>query len=386
MENLVLGIDLCNDVSHISFYDFSRDLPETVPFAGNATVFKNPKTLDEIFSYENPLECTKELMKLLASLIGTARKHCNCRDVRKLCITTAWFYKKNLDAIKRACIALDGDMENISIISHEECLAHYAFGMHRDLWCNGVVLLDYSDKGLMARRLEQLKIKRQDVIAQTARKDDDCEKLLEAIKISDRTQGLQAIEDVLLEAAREVILDKATSSVYLTGDGFDTTILPNKFLQYICNRHRVFAGQNLYVKGACIAAFKAFKNVEETVMLACQNRIPLTIDMDIVERGKNMIFRVAQAGTNWYAACRKMDFIVDDCDKLVLHMHPVGDKADYDEVIDFSDFPYREGKTTRISVEFNFKGDDSLEVVITDKGFGDFVKSSKKVVSKILTL
>ena len=122
------------------------------------------------------------------------------------------------------------------------------------------------------------------------------------------------------------------------------------------------------------------------MLVACRNRLPSTIDMDIVERGKNKIFRIAQAGANWYSSSREVDFIVDECSSLTLHIQPANGQKPYDEVVDFADFPYRQGKMSRINVLFEFTGDDRCNITVKDKGFGEFIKSSGKVVYKTIEL
>ena len=59
---------------------------------------------------------------------------------------------------------------------------------------------------------------------------------------------------------------------------------------------------------------------------------------------------------------------------------------DYDEVVDISEIPFREGKTTRVSVSVSFVDSDRCNITIKDLGFGEFVKSSGKVISKELVL
>ena len=63
-------------------------------------------------------------------------------------------------------------------------------------------------------------------------------------------------------------------------------------------------------------------------------------------------------------------------------MMPCNGKQEYMETIDVSGIPYRQGKMTRLDVEFNFTADNKCNVTIRDKGFGDFVKSSGKVINE----
>lgn len=385
MNGLILGIDVCNEFSHLSYFDKSKNLPESVPFIGNVTILENPKRLDDIFGGSSIGEDVDELVSLLGYIVEVARKYCGCREIDRICITTAHFDITTLDKFKAACIKLGGDMEKIEFISHEECFAYYAFNMHRDLWVNGVVLLDYSSDGLSSCRMKLVNVKGTDVIAETdASKCDDI-RLINLLRGGNDAAGLDSVSDILVDSALRVIGNMATSSVYLTGAGFDTKTLPKEFLKCICNKHRVFAGQNLYVKGACLCAYES-EFQSKGMLVACHNRLPATIETDIVERGRKKIFRVAQAGVNWYSASRSVDFIVDGCSGMTLHIHPAGGQKPYDEVIEFTDFPYREGKTSRINVLFEFTGDDRCNITIKDKGFGEFVKSSGKVVYRTIEL
>ena len=81
-----------------------------------------------------------------------------------------------------------------------------------------------------------------------------------------------------------------------------------------------------------------------------------------------------------------MDFIIEDIRQINLYMKPCDDSGDYTEQIDISTIPYRKGKMTRIEFEVAFLSDAECIITVRDKGFGDFVRSSGKVIEKTLTL
>ena len=54
--------------------------------------------------------------------------------------------------------------------------------------------------------------------------------------------------------------------------------------------------------------------------------------------------------------------------------------------MDISEIPFREGRTTRISIHVEFMDADRCNITIKDLGFGEFVKSSGKVIHRELTL
>ena len=81
-----------------------------------------------------------------------------------------------------------------------------------------------------------------------------------------------------------------------------------------------------------------------------------------------------------------IDFILDDITKIRFILRSCDSSEEYEEVIDISEIPFREGKTTRVSVSVSFADSDKCNITIKDLGFGEFVKSSGKVISKELVL
>lgn len=382
---LFLGIDLCNEFSQVCYYDIKSQKTEPIPFGKTDMIFKNPVSLDMIFESMQeglPIQIN-ELANLVGYLLDTAKKFRKTSEICQIYVTVDDFNITLLDALKTAFSMHGYNSEKVAFLSHEECYAYYAFCQKRELWNGGVLLLDYSQRGLESLELADVKIKNNDIIVEEQTFFDDPQ-LIEAIK---GEKNLEKI-DVLLESfARQVLNGKVIASIYLTGEGFNTDKLPPLFLKCICNRHRVFAGQNLYVKGACFAAFEdSYGTRFDNTVFACKNRITTGIEIGILERGKNKILRVVKPGINWYEAGKTMEFILDECNEIRINMIPVAKKENYEEVIELSEFPYRANKTTKIKVEFEFTADDRCLVTIKDRGFGEIARSSDKVIYKNLTL
>jgi len=386
-NEFILGIDICDKFSQVSYYDVKTQTAESVPLAGNVMILKNPISLAVIFENTQqglPIQMN-DLTNLVRYLLEGAKKFKNISEVDKICVTVEDFNITLLDALKSVFSGLGYNADRLSFISHEESYAYYAFSMKKELWSGGVLLLDYSNKGITAFHLTNFKIKSNDVIVEECQIFDD-DALLQVIK-GEKEKALEEVDERLVEIVKQLMNGKVISSIYLTGAGFDTDHLPSGFLKFICSRQRVFVGQNLYVKGACIAASEevvATKYIN--TIFACKNRITTGIEMEIVERGKNRMLRIVKPGTNWYEAGRTLNFIVDDCNEIRLKMNPVAGKEQYEEMIDLSEFPYRTDKTTRIKMGFEFTADDRCLVTVKDKGFGDIVRSSGKVIYKNLKI
>lgn len=383
-NELILGIDLCNKCSQVSYYDEKTKLAESVPLKGSQLVFENPVPLEQIFSsvQEGLPVLIDELKSLIGILLDSAKKYRNISEVCKVCVTVEEFSIVLLEPLKKVFYDYGYSSDRISFISHEESYAYYAFSVKRELWNGGVILFDYNQTGLQTHLLSSIKEKDKDIIIEERSSFLDADLL----GVIEGNKKLDDIDDVLLNVSKKLLNGRFISSVYLTGLGFDTEKFPEGFLKFICNRHRVFAGQNLYVKGACIAAYEEKYHTRfANTLFACKNRISVGIEIGILERGKPRMFRVVKSGTNWFEANRTMDFILDDCNEIKLYIIPIVGKS-YEEVIDLSDFPYRTGKATRVRVQFQFMADARCQVTIKDKGFGEIAKSSGKVIYKDLKL
>ena len=89
----------------------------------------------------------------------------------------------------------------------------------------------------------------------------------------------------------------------------------------------MFAGQNLYAKGACYQAFETRVGGKlKDFIIGCSERITTGIEMKICDRGVDKILRLVRPGVNWYKAGCSYDFIVDDCREVELFLSPVTGK------------------------------------------------------------
>ena len=126
---------------------------------------------------------------------------------------------------------------------------------------------------------------------------------------------------------------------------------------------------------------EVFKNV----IMLLDNHVKCGIEIDISSYEKPMRFRLVRPGSNWYTAGRTVECILEDMRSITFKIITPENKY-YDEVVDISEIPFREGKTTRVSVSVSFADSDRCNITIKDLGFGEFVKSSGKVISKELVL
>ncbi len=413
----IVGIDLRNDYSQVCYYNAAKSEPESVPFQSPAADLRVPtvvlreyknamgwmagevavscSALGEGVLFDNLLEAarlgtmvTKEdicvapsqlLMVYLTFLLQSAKRAFGGEEEPdKICISIDDYCTKILDVIDEAVGLMGIAKDKVIYTSHVESFVYYALCRKKDLWKNDNVVFDYGKDGLVYSRMATAPYGGSTIVMS--------ERLDLRTEVGYTTDN-ERLEETLLKKAKELFDRKLISTVYLTGEGFEGDFSCDRFINFVCNRRRAFAGQNLYVKGACYQAYEsAVGGLLKDFVVCCNERLPAGIEMKICDRGVDKILRMVRPGVNWYKAGCSYDFIVDDCREIELFLSPVGRRDKKLIKIPLTDFPVREDKASRINVSLEFTDDTCCHLTVTDKGFGEFVKSSGKVIKEDIQL
>lgn len=382
-KGLLAGIDISNKYCMASYFDYDEKKVKSVIFADNRPVADNPyefKKLPDLFK-EGSVRESDNAVGHVSKIIEYIKKISGISYIEKICFTLKDFYMDNLCAISMIMKRLGIDDDKWSVISHDESFALYAYSQKKELYSASVLLLDYGENGIDAILLNKTKAAslNKDIVMENTY-DISNESVSAAFTGS---ISLDEASDCIIEWLSDIFSKYSVSSLYLTGEGFNCESYPDRLTKFLCMRRKVFAGQNLFVKGAVYYCLKdSDKESLNNLLLACKNRVTTGIEVQITDRGIVKRLRIIKPGVNCYMAYRKMDFILDDINKITLIMKPCNDSAEYTEEIDISEIPYRKGKMTRISMEIAFVSDSRCVVTVTDKGFGQFVKSSGAVIVK----
>lgn len=323
----------------------------------------------------------KELFGIyLELIIEKARELLDFSSVSHICVTVENMEKNITDAILFKLRIMGYKQENIRVISHTEAFIYYVINQKRELWVNDVVIFDFSNYHFKYRRLKTLKNRVPSIISV---EEEDCSKIMDMSDISTDDDKAR-LDEKFLRLAQEKFGKNIISSVFLTGVGFYDE-WADKSIKEICNRRRVFKGYNLFVKGACYAALKRYKNITDTeYIFACEGRTKASVGIAIKHKERNMTVLLSKAGSNWYEAGVKTQCILDGTDKIELIVSSI-DNISMDTVtIDLSTFPKRANKATKVEIVISFMDDSRFEVIVKDLGFGDFYKASDMIVSQVI--
>lgn len=375
-DGLILGIDLQETVSQVSFYNEKLNIPQAVAGENGAFIIPNSiKLSDALMNDVQTDDAMEELISMLAMLIEYGKRAAGRVKVAQICITLEHFLIEYLDGITMAMNRLQYEKDSYEIISRAEAFAYYAYSQKKELYAAGTVLLDFNERGLQTYRMSSFRKNGVDYIREEKR--DFTETSFQ--RAGKQEIPIEKVCEGLCGCIEELMAKKTAASIYLTGKGFDCEKLPEQLTKIICNRRKAFAGQNLYVKGACYAAKERLHPVVfDNLIMECTERISYKIETDISERGQRKRFRIIRSGTNWYAAERDMDFILEGETEITLILTNQEGVSRL-EKIDISEIPFREGKTTRIEMNVRFMAADRCLITVKDKGFGQFIKPSGKV-------
>ena len=415
-----VGIDLCSEFSQVAYFNYRDTEPVSVNFDELEQKYQIPTVVCKIADKEewyagmdavkwiksgegvkvdalldkaaakNPVSVEDivimpiELIKIyLDYLLQIARKAGRCDTIDKICITVEEFNISILNVIAKALRELGIDKEHYEIISHGESFVFYTLNQKHELFKGDVMLFDYSRRGLSVNRMYIANERGLKIVMVQA--DDFSSEIPYAL--SENKASVDLLDERLKEAAVKTMEKHNVTSVFLIGKGFNDDIRLQDFIKYVCNRKRVFAGQNLYAKGACYAASNGLlTNSVRDYLIACAQRITTGIEMKISDRGRDKILRMVRPGINWFGADCSYDFIVDDMKELEIFLSPVDTKEKQLVRISLEDFPIRPNKTTRVTVSLSFTSDSRCHLMVKDRGFGEFYQSSGSVINEELLL
>ena len=287
-----------------------------------------------------------------------------------------------LGIIRKAVEALGIEKENIFLACHDESYIYYAISRREELYNGDVYLFEYDTAGLTVKRMYSVNERGNRIIM--VHTDDFSEDI--TYDMSQKCPD-EYMDRVLLKAATEIIGNRRVPAVYLTGRIFGSRMNFPELIKFLCDRGRVFAGQNMYCKGACFeACMEGGGFMPDKILLACPERITTGIEIKITDGGREKMLRMVKPGVNWFSAGCSYDFIVDGAKELEVFLSPVNTSEKQLVRVPLTDFPERPDKTTRISVSFTFTSDSRCHMMVKDLGFGEFFKGSGRVINEDLLL
>lgn len=415
----VIGYDLNDQVSQISYCELNTDVPETLSSEeeqrlGIPTVLCKRKNVSQwYFGNEAKRVASHGEGTLVGKLLSFARSGAkielegeayDCVDllvlfirrslnqlamitspeqVEALFITVDTLEGKTIDVLNKVASALTIPRERIFFQTYEESSYYYIIHQPKELWEHEVAIFDYSNQ-FMRSYIMWTNGNTKPVVAFVDRTDFN-ELKTPSLMLTDNPtdESRDYLDEYVLNSIHKHINGRTVRTVFLIGDGFDESWC-KKTLSYLCMGKRVFQGKNLYSKGACYCAKDKIKPVplnKEYVFLGA-DKLKFNLGLQMRKGQEEEYFALFDAGVNWYDCDKQFDCILEEGYYVNFIVTPLDGKEKVKITVELSGLPTRPNRATRLNIKVKMASETQIQIRIRDLGFGEMYPLSGKVWTK----
>lgn len=382
-NEVAIGFDLGRESSVFTFYHKNNTEPMTVSSVPGEEKYQIPTPRDLFPLIEQEAELGVALLSIFFKMCFEKLSAVGPMGGLSVMVTMETMRPVWVKAIRQALEMLDIPADRVYLQDYLESFYYYALSQRKELWRYKVALFEYKKDFITGY---ELSINSNTKPAMVTIKNRGRICLDEKTRGSRKPEHWKRMKDVrFLEQAKKQIGTDAYSTVYLVGEDFDQS-WEHESIKYLCNRRKVYQGQNLYSKGACYGAMH-LSGMESigSFLYAGPDMIEYNISMKMFKRGIESRVDMINAGINYYMAYYTCEFILDDTDELVFTSRSIhGDTADH--AVKLTDLPKRPNRATRIRMEMTFAAKDRCRVKLEDLGLGELYKSSGKKWEAVIGL
>lgn len=404
-KNLIVGIDLNRKQSQICYYERnSQDavsapvkvgstrvtfptllcrLPETGEwrYGLEAEYFaeqKNGVLIDRLydlcadgnsFSAEGETFAGGELMaaflRQALTMVGVTAPD---RQVAGIMITVPRLTKPFVQAIRNAYSALGIPRSRAYLQDYRESFYFHTLCQRQELWARKVGMFWFEEEDVTFFSLE-LDFRTKPVTAAVTEG--------KTVRLSGEAEKKDAeFRDLIEESLKQELY----SSIFLVGAGFDRSWAVHSVPLLCRAKRKVFAGDNLFARGAC---FAAREKVEEKSLKGYlymgDDLIRFNVGMDMKINGCPAYYPLVTAGVNWYETEAECEFLMDGTRALVFVVSSMeeGKRRRYGMAL--PGLPERPDRTTRIRLHVEFDSPGRCQITAEDLGLGELFPSSGKI-------
>ena len=407
-DRYVIGYDLNNEYVQMSFCRIDSDSPETFSISEEQEQYNIPlaichkRSTSQWLIGDDAIKCAEEGdSKLITEFLEIAveggtvtidREEYHAKDL------VALFIKRSLgmlpvmetpEKIANITIALRGadvkmitmlqsavsvlkvDSQRISFTGYEECVFFYMLYQSEELQNHQVLVFDAGSENLWSYRLERNHFVNPGSAMVDAKEYPD-------FKVKD-SRYLSNVEkdNKLLQIATEICENRVFSGVFLIGEGFYDDWC-NSSLRFLCRNRRVFKGNNLFSKGACIAAREKANpsGYDKKIRFFSADRLKCSIGVQLSQGGKETNVPLVEAGEHWYEADTKTEIILHETDIVPVSVEYVNSRQAAVAEFVLKGLPVAPGRMTRIELEVKMISEKTVVFHATDLGFGEIYPST----------
>lgn len=364
VEPFAVGFDLGKEYSQICCWNKSLKEPVSISVVAGAQRYRIPTENLELF--------LKKAMKLL-------KPFGKIHEAEAVVFSVAEAPEEKVEEVRRTAMQLLGVPESrIFVQTREESFCAYVLNQPREIWRHQTILFFCEGEILEAAALH-VGTRTLPFLARAERQ--------EAWRLPISGFEPEEKDEALCGLAREIFSERPVSSVFLVGEGFEEKWYEQS-LKVLCGSgRRVFAGNNLFAKGACFRALQeAGLGGERTYVFLGEDKISYNVGLRTPGSGKNAVYTLLDAGESWYEAKAECEALL--CGEPVVEfiLKPMQGGEVLKESLFLDGLPDRPSRAGRLRISVEFLDVDRLKVQVKDLGFGELFPSSDLVWSEEVDL
>ncbi len=413
-DKLIVGYDLGNDYSQISYCKVGSAEVETLSLVAGEEAFSIPTVLckrekvnqwffgrealryvqenqgvlvdnlvqmavdgEEVRIEGKPFDPVALLTLFFKRSLGLLAQVTGTDKIAHLMITCHHLDPRMLEILGQVVDGLKLKTDQIHFQGHMESFYNYIIRQPEELWSFQTVLCDYRQDKMNVYWMQCNK-RTTPVVAFMESAEypftpfdpmPDAERL--------RRDKMERMDREFLKLAEQICEGRIVSSVHLIGEGFTEEWMKDS-LRFLCKSRRVFQGNNLFSKGACYCLLEQLEETEigKSHVFLGSDKLKANIGMKILRRGEESYYALLDAGTNWYESDHTMQCYVKDDKELEFVVTPLIGKTVIHHTMLLTDLA--EG-ISRLSVRAYLPEEKLLKIEVTDLGFGEFRPSGGRV-------
>lgn len=418
-KRFVLGYDLGEKVSQISYLTLDADMPETLSVLAGSELYNIPTVLckrrdvnqwfygkeavrhiqdGDGIPVENLISSAKEgkpvmvgnteydpialLTLFVKRSLSLLSMELSLDNVESIMFTTKSLDHRMVQVLNAVTTALELKTSNVFYQSHEESFYNYMLYQPDDITHHSVIACDYDLEKLYVYEMS-LNYNTKPVVATI--ESDSFDDLYIGEEGFPKDAALfhktcDKLDDEFLTIMQKVCGEKVISTIFLLGDGFHEK-WTKRSLEFLCRTRRVFQGNNLFSKGASIAARERIKesgNTGRFVFLG-EDKLKSNLGMKLLKCGTEVYVALLDAGVNWYEAEASLDVIMDPSGILNIEVTPLTGKMPRMVQLYLDGLEKRPNGTTRLRIHMDMGSVNEVNVKVTDLGFGELFPATGKV-------
>ena len=266
--------------------------------------------------------------------------------------------------------------ERVYFQSHTESL--YSFMLHQpsQLWAYQVVICEHDGRYLKTYRMECNKRTTPIVALIEEASYETLVVPMEEEPEDVKKDAFRLADERFLGILENLCEGHVVSSAYLLGDGFREE-WHKRSLQFLCRNRRVFQGNNLFSKGAVYSLMEKFSPSEagQTHIFLGKDKLKANIGMHVLRQGKESYYALLDAGEIWYGLHKSCEILLGEEKSLSFVVTPLTGKNAETRTVPLTGARETGAPFTRYAIEVDMASHDTVRVVVTDLGLGEFFPS-----------